>query len=715
MAGRPISPAQPFISTKTHTPIQPNAHPYAIKTTSSGLLSRSNSSPHSAQHTKHHYVPSSPTRPRHRHSSSLSSVDSVGGNEVNLPAPLPTPPSSSALPTRSSSHSADDTTPRRRTRRAETLPGGTTNPITDLVNGANLYGDLPSNPRQWNTDELATYLSSSLRETSILDDLGVEGVLDFIRERGFTGRELLKLTDADLASTPLSDLQRARLLENSGTLRANVLRGRIYLDPSHPNEISDHANDVYTHSVKSSPFHGNLYRLSVSSVDLLSPSFSDLNGDLPQSPVMSIRRSNAMLEASAQRYRDLTRLRTRHRGKVRDLVEKWQRGSRQASTSGSESSMSEDSVTDSDSESERNVDEESGLVLHDESSSPLKPSSSAIMAGSTIIPPPPYSSPTLEVEEELSMEELLVSSAPLQGARAWEADIGLGETVKHVSNASVSPDPPPSQPTASHDTSKAVISKHSIPSKGSRGGTGSSGNARSRKRVVTAIFTGSPPTHEMELSDEVPEIAEVSDLVDPSSGDTSRIELIGTETQCREAFPAVSRSVGPSADVFCGLENSLAATRSQLESFRVRLEAVEAETARHQAELLRAPQFILRDSTSHDGSTTSTNVETEGTSPHDEIKREPSIDGPLGFNFSLRDITGSIVAKVMGWAFPYSHTGLHTRPEQPRAHRSRDDGRSPARRPPLPALRVSFIIWFSFAICAAILRKAVFGRWVRKP
>ncbi|KAF9223287.1 hypothetical protein BS17DRAFT_132502 [Gyrodon lividus] len=585
--------------------------------------------------------------------------------------------------------------------------------MTDVIKDTGLYGDLPTNPKQWNTNQLTTYLSTSLRKGDDLDDLGVEDVLDCVRKRGFTGRELLRLTDADLVSTALSDSQRARLLENSLTLRADVLRGRIYVDSYHSKEISDHSKDIYTRSirsVKSSPFHNNIYGSSVSSVDLLLPKSFDLNGDLPLSPTTSLRHSNPILEASAQRYRDLAHIRTRRRGKVKGLVDSWQRESGRASTSGGEYSMSEGS--ESDAESESSIDQRSDVAPHDEPSSPLETSSLTTMADSTIIlrKPPHYTSPVVEDEEELSMEELLASSVPLQGARAWEADVGLGETVKYIPIASVSLDPSRSEPAMSQATAEIVVQKDSVRSKGSREGTGSRGrNARSQKRVVTAIFTGSPSAHQ---TDKIPKIEEALDLADPTNGNASGMELIEAD----QASPTVSQSVGESDDVLCALEDSLAATRAQLEGFRLRLEAVEADTARHEAELQRDPSFIPCHSTSQDGGDQPRkNVETEDTIPHEGTKQEPGIFGALGLD-CLRDITQSIVARAMGWAFPYSHPGLHTRPEQSRVHvRSRDGSRSPAPRPPLPPLRVSYIIWFSFAICAAILRRAGFGRWVRKP
>src|SRR6267154_5371963 len=137
MTSTTVSPSPsttPFPS-KKHPTILPNAHPYAIKTTSSAVLSRSNSSPHSAHAVKHHYVPPSPTRPRHRHTSSLSSVEGVSVNEITRPSPLPVPPSfHSVSPTRASFTLSDDATPTRRLRHAETLPP--TAIIPDLNNNA---------------------------------------------------------------------------------------------------------------------------------------------------------------------------------------------------------------------------------------------------------------------------------------------------------------------------------------------------------------------------------------------------------------------------------------------------------------------------------------------------------------------------------------------------------------------------------------------------
>lgn len=66
-----------------------------------------------------------------------------------------------------------------------------------------LYAGLPPNPKQWSTDELATYLETALRSGNDTDrnkDDPLVDILECVRTRGLTGRELLRLTDADLAA-----------------------------------------------------------------------------------------------------------------------------------------------------------------------------------------------------------------------------------------------------------------------------------------------------------------------------------------------------------------------------------------------------------------------------------------------------------------------------------------------------------------------------------
>lgn len=227
MASRQISPAEP--TTKYPPPIQPNAHPYAIKTTSSALLSRSTSSPYSANHTRHHYVPPPPSRipigtvVRHHHSSSLSSVEGelcdVKGAHT-MPAPLPTPPSV-VVSSQDNPKNANQPELTHRVRRAETMPSNATEPITENHSydqkhefshvqdcTLELYVGLPPNPKQWNTDELITYLKTSFKFGSTAngdkEDSSLVDILECVRTRGLTGRELLRLTNADLAGYVVS-------------------------------------------------------------------------------------------------------------------------------------------------------------------------------------------------------------------------------------------------------------------------------------------------------------------------------------------------------------------------------------------------------------------------------------------------------------------------------------------------------------------------------
>ncbi|KAF8554017.1 hypothetical protein OG21DRAFT_1463222 [Imleria badia] len=769
MASRPMSPAEP---TRKHPPpIQPNAHPYAVKTTSTALLSRSNTTPHSAHHTKHHYVPSPPsriltgTRVRHRHSSSLSSVEAEVCN-VNgvrtIPEPLPTPPSIVVASPDNPSvplWRADEPKFSHQVKRVETMPSSATEPITenhsydqkhefshDQDIRAELYAGLPPNPKQWNTGELTTYLETSFKSGSNSDgdkaDSSLMNILECVRTRGFTGREILRLTDADLAGTPLSDVQCAQLLERSRTLRAEVLRGRIYVDSYHSHEISDNSNDIYSQSARTSiPLHTN-HGASASADDLrllLDNNTSKGEYALPPSPVMSLHRSNSVSDASAQRYRDLARMRMRRRGRVKGLVETWER----ASTSGSECSASEEgSVSGSEAESESEIDREfesiSDAKLHDE---PLHDVSSSATDSALVpqalplsAPPPPYTHMFTthgvvgDQEEESSIEELLASSsnAPPRGARAWEADFSLGETVKRIP-VSASADAGSASPLVMEpDTSRRPqgggqqTKDGSLRSKGSgmRRSIGSRGkNAKPQKRVVTAIFTGSPS--EDASSDADGEM---------HSGAHHRYAS-GVNGVVRSAAPASSDLQRGPDSALRALEKSISATRAQLEAFRLRLEKVEADTSRQEAILTRAQFSDSRHSTESELRQRRLETKEPATAEMAEpLRDETLVEGAGNLEgwetMSLAEIARAIVARAMGWLFPYGHMGIHV-PEdhdESQAHAGSRPGtndryRSPAKRNGrLPVARMTCsIILVSFAICAAVLRRMGFGRWVRRP
>lgn len=157
---------------------------------------------------------------RHRHSASLSSVEGVHNGVHTVPAPLPTPPPAVFASDKPSDSSKGANEPKLMDRvpRAGTIPSSATSePITELHEDnqtckhnndedskSELYIGLSPNPRGWTTDELATYLESSLKSGSnTLDDDKEDNpfvdILAYVRTRGLTGRELLRLTNGDLA------------------------------------------------------------------------------------------------------------------------------------------------------------------------------------------------------------------------------------------------------------------------------------------------------------------------------------------------------------------------------------------------------------------------------------------------------------------------------------------------------------------------------------
>lgn len=176
---------------------KPNAHPYAIKTTSSALLTRSNST-NTPVHSAHFYVPTS-TSPSSKHRYSRSDTDAAAATSPS-PRPLPVPPSPQS-PTKSSRIpgtflSADEIqAPTWRTKRAETLPTLPQSPPIKLE-------DLPSNPKAWTFSQLSSYLTTALRVRSG-DSLPLpvpvaRDITNFVKDAKLDGRTFLRLTESDL-------------------------------------------------------------------------------------------------------------------------------------------------------------------------------------------------------------------------------------------------------------------------------------------------------------------------------------------------------------------------------------------------------------------------------------------------------------------------------------------------------------------------------------
>jgi hypothetical protein len=515
-------------------------------------------------------------------------------------------------------------------------------------------------------------------------------------------------------------------------------------------EVSDNSNDIDSRSARSStPFH-SIRGASVSADDLrLLLDNNSGEGALPPSPAMSLKRSNSVSDASAQRYRDLAHIRMRRRGKVKGLVETWER----ASTSGSECSANEEgSVSGTESESESEIGRESESIS-DVKRSPESPSdlssalydeplhdvrSSVVDSAVTpqeppsLIPPPLYThiytalGVVRDEGEEPSIEELLASSSsiPLRGARAWEADFSLGETVKRIpvsatadagstSGLVMEPDTSSSPQDDGQQTRGDFVRSNGS---GMRRSTGNRGKSvKNRKRVVTAIFTGSP-----------------SDDVSENAGNKMHLEDHHRHASGVNGVVRGGAHLQNDPDsVLRALQESIAVTRAQLEAFRLRLEEVEADTARQEVMLMRARFCDSRHSSefklSHRRTETNGQAMTETTELRDDetfvegVRNKDVLEGRE--TTPLADIARAIVARAMGWLFPYGHLGVHV-PEDHDGSWARigtpgtnDRYRSPAKRDGrLPVARISCsLILVSFAICAAVLRRMGFGQWVRRP
>ncbi|KDQ19283.1 hypothetical protein BOTBODRAFT_170400 [Botryobasidium botryosum FD-172 SS1] len=225
-----------------YTPSRPvDAHPYAIKTTSTGLLTRSNSRGSAAQYA-HSFSPiDSPSpKPRsdttlvrgHRHTKSLTSLT----NPPPLPLPAPTSPVQSTRPLGDSVTDTEDAphTPQR-LKRSGTLPVYPTpekidrEAMSESLRASDIAG-LPQNPKLWTPTHLSVYLSSALRLKGggSVPNRVAQDIAGFVVQQKLTGKSFLRLTDEDLDSTGVNQLWKDALLYSSRALRKNILKGRIW-------------------------------------------------------------------------------------------------------------------------------------------------------------------------------------------------------------------------------------------------------------------------------------------------------------------------------------------------------------------------------------------------------------------------------------------------------------------------------------------------------
>lgn len=185
-------------------------HPYAIKTTSTGILTRSNSTGYGAQ-TRHNYVPTSPSpRSKHRFSKSdLSNDRSAERPALHIsPRPLPIPPSLGS-PTKAgrelhggyvSSEDLRNISSWRNHRSEGSSRALPTPPPSSPVK----MDDLPSNPKIWTSTQLASYLITALRvrpahSTSPQIPLAIaKDIAAFVRDARLSGRSFLRINEQDL-------------------------------------------------------------------------------------------------------------------------------------------------------------------------------------------------------------------------------------------------------------------------------------------------------------------------------------------------------------------------------------------------------------------------------------------------------------------------------------------------------------------------------------
>lgn len=227
-------PGSPSVSRSYTAPspidIKPNPHPYAIQTSSTALLSRSNSTPYSpARPQRHNYVPQSPASSSsrdfssskkerrgeyrgHRYSRSLSS---------DTPISFPVPRSSS--PDKTNQPIQPLPTAKLRSKRADTLPPATNAALTtsssssfEYLSAPSVQGesqihggnrsvrdapeDLPPNPKEWAPSQLSAYLVTALRMTGggQLPAPVARDIAALVRNKRITGRVFLRLNDEDL-------------------------------------------------------------------------------------------------------------------------------------------------------------------------------------------------------------------------------------------------------------------------------------------------------------------------------------------------------------------------------------------------------------------------------------------------------------------------------------------------------------------------------------
>ncbi|TRM61853.1 hypothetical protein BD626DRAFT_570557 [Schizophyllum amplum] len=523
--------------------LRANAHPYAIKTTSTGILSRSNSSPqHPPSHYKstHHYVPNAPKKTErparihgHRYSRSLTS---------DSPRPLPAPPVSD---------SEDNGSPMKGMQRAETVPAQNMAPQSPMTPSEILPDDLPPNPKLWTPSQLATYLTTALRvksgEALQLPKPVAKDIAQFVRESKITGRVFVRMTETDLEGYGISKPWCAALLAASRNLRHNVLKGRIWgfgnssASGESEGDDEDTPNKRRRSQSTSSPTHHR------------NPFDSELYSSASSSSSLDLSTNSAM----RGHYRN---------GRVKGMVASFERSS----------SMDEDfrprrERSDSTTSSVESLPEEpSDYLSLTQRPLPTPPNTAKLSspANGRALPVPPCMAPSIASdtegyetaasmmhpdEDEPTIEELLAASgemsAPHFGGYAWENAHETLVTMKRV------PVPSYEMPTFAEP----------MPTVKGADGKGSGSRTGSDERVaLDDIFTASPCR--MSPSRPLP----------PPPTEPPILDLPATSDKA-----VATMQVLPDADAreYTQLKANIGRTRNLIEQFKRRLEEVEGKIA----------------------------------------------------------------------------------------------------------------------------------------
>ncbi|GJE85622.1 hypothetical protein PsYK624_017010 [Phanerochaete sordida] len=430
-----------FRGMKQDPAVKPNPHPYAIRTTSTGVLTRSNSSGHNTAASKHHYVPlpTSPTRKRearlhHRPSKSLNTEESYF--DLSAPQPLPVP---SRFLKKASEDDLRSEQPRFVRRRAETLPPTLPSDATPLVPVE--AGNLPANPKLWTPAQLASYLLSALPtqnadadETVIVPAPIIPAIAKFIQDTKISGRIFLRLNEGDMTTMGIDVSWREALLAAARNLRQNVLKGRIW------------------GAGQDSPQPGAL------------PS-------QPFSPLYDSYSSASSAELTTDDEDVGVAKRRKVRGRVRGLVESFERsGSFSSASDLDDEDLPPLGRADAKKWLAEKVVPEDAVVL-----SPTSPTKGPIALELPLAPAAPS-------VEEPSVEALLEEAeATSVGARAWEEfDMDAGVTVKRVVDAAAEDEGARVVDLAAGADKKTRSLPRNTPVK-----------RKSDRRVVTAVFAPS--------------------------------------------------------------------------------------------------------------------------------------------------------------------------------------------------------------------------------